>query len=202
MNKRSAIFVLCVAILLGAGLVAKPEEVFACSCAGPLSAEKQVKDELERKTAIFAGKVTKVTQPRQKIIMSSADLVKVNFEVSKVWKGELQREAVVYTAMSSASCGIENFQVGTEYLVSAYEDREHLETNICDLTKPLASAEEEVKILGAGYSPKLIPKSQETSVFQVTDGWPSDVILSILTIMFIIVGAVILMLIKHRKSRR
>lgn len=158
MYKKMMMLGLAVAVLCFAGVI-KPGKAFACSCAMPGSAGEQVKGELERKTAIFAGKVLKVTPPEKKEIMSSADLVEVEFEVSKVWKGEPGEKTLVYTALSSASCGIENFQEGAEYLVSAYENQDVLETNICDMTKQLDSAGEELKVLGEGKAPEPIPLS-------------------------------------------
>jgi LPXTG-motif cell wall-anchored protein len=106
---------------------------------------------MNHKTAIFSGKAIKVTPPEQKEIMSSADPVSVTFEVEKVWKGDVKQKTVVRTALSSASCGIEDFAVNTEYVVYAYGAMDQLETNICDRTKPLASAGEDIAELGKGY---------------------------------------------------
>jgi hypothetical protein len=190
-NKRSNVIVMiCLSILVSMGLFAKPESVKACSCAGASSAEQQVKDELSRKTAIFAGKVTQVKPPRQQVMMSSADLVKVTFEVSRVWKGELGQEAIVYTAMSSSSCGIEDFEEGVEYIVSAYGEPTALETNICDLTKPLASAEAETMALGAGVAP-IDEGEQSFSTMSL--------IVAIATIL--IGGVIVIMINKLRKMR-
>ncbi|WP_159884841.1 hypothetical protein [Paenibacillus puerhi] len=153
MKRSMSIFVLCLAVLMTGWLGMVPSAAHACSCAAPGSAQKQVEDELTRKSAMFAGLVSQVKQPAWKISMSSADKVKVTFEVSTVWKGELGKTVEVYTARSSASCGYENFEEGKSYIVSAYLQEGQLETNICDLTKPLASASEEVAILGDGYPP-------------------------------------------------
>ncbi len=201
---KTIVFILGWAILISSGLIAKPEAAFACSCASPVSAEKQVKDELERKIAIFAGKVTKVIPPRQKEIMSSTDQIKVNFEVSKIWKGDLGKQTTVYTAMSSASCGYENFEVGSEYIVSAYKDPERLETNICDLTKPLASAVEELKILGEGYLPtamsaeQKVMTNQEIETHGTVGKSPMSIIVAIAAA--IIGGAIVTMVISRRRS--
>ncbi|MCD9025020.1 hypothetical protein [Cohnella silvisoli] len=192
-NKRTLAFSLCFAIILLAGSLLKPQAVHACSCAAPESAEKQVRKELEHKSAIFAGTVVKVTPPRFNIIMSSADLVKVTFKVSRVWKGELGRQAVVYTAMSSASCGIENFQVGTKYIVSAYKDSKPLETNICDLTKPLASAGAELAILGDGYEPT-------NQALDQVDLSPMSIIVILATIIF--GSAIVVKIVRHRRRYR
>lgn len=153
MNKKLTAVIVAVAVLFCTGIM-KPDKVFACSCAMVQSAEKQVKDELERSSAIFAGKVLTVTQPPEKQIMSSADPVEVQFEVSEVWKGEVQKQTAVYTALSSASCGYENFAEGVEYIVSAYESDSALHTTICNMTKQLDTAGDELKVLGEGKQPQ------------------------------------------------
>lgn len=153
MNQKILIYLLCGVILLSTALIVNPKAAFACSCAMSPSAETQVKDELGRKTAIFTGKVIKVTQPPKKKTMSSADLVQVDFEVATVWKGKLKQQTAVYTAMSSASCGYEKFNAGDTYIVSANDRSGKLETGICDLTKLVSAAGEELKVLGNGYNP-------------------------------------------------
>lgn len=121
----------------------------------------KVSEEMNNKTAIFSGKAIKVTPPEQKEIMSSADPVSVTFEVDKVWKGEVKQKTVVRTALSSASCGIEDFAVNTEYVVYAYGAMDQLETNICDRTKPLASAGEDIAELGKGYEPLTVSEGAD-----------------------------------------
>ncbi len=191
--KRTLAFLLSFTILVGAGLLLKPQAAHACSCASPESPEQQVREELEHKSAIFAGTVVKLTPPLFKIMMSSADPVKVTFKVSAVWKGELGRKAIVYTARDSASCGVDNFQVGTEYIVSADKGTKHLETNICALTKPLASAEAELIVLGEGYAPTAKP-------FDQVDLSPMSIIVVIATILF--GGFIVIKIVRHRRKYR
>ncbi len=135
-----------------------------------------MKEEMERSTAIFAGKVLTVKPPPEKEIMSSADPVEVQFEVSEVWKGDVQERTAVYTALSSASCGIENFVEGTEYIVSAYDNKGALHTTLCNMTKPISAAGEELKALGEGKQPKPIAlivkkeKNEQTELPLSADG--------------------------------
>lgn len=175
------------ATLLSPAFFVKPHIVSACSCVVPISAEEQVKGELDRKSAIFEGTVVDIKQPPQKLVMSTADQVRVTFEVSRVWKGVVREQAEVYTAMSSASCGIENFEVGTKYIVSAYEDSKPLETNICDLTKPIAAAKAELAILGTGYAP-----TESGNLMPIT---------LIVTIAIIIIGLIVWLIVKRHKVR-
>ncbi|BBI34978.1 hypothetical protein KCTCHS21_43770 [Cohnella abietis] len=91
--------------------------------------------------------------PEQKEIMSSADPVKVTFEVQTVWKGQIENKTVVNTAVSGASCGYTGFALGAEYVVYAYGNADKLETGMCERTKLLESADEDITELGTGYDP-------------------------------------------------
>lgn len=153
MWKSTTMIVLSFLFVFGSWFVAEPLTVHACSCAGPPSIE----DQMKRKTAIFTGKVLSLTKPDKGKFWSSADPVKAQFEVKTVWKGELGSQTAVYTALSSASCGYEGFEVNKEYIVFAYGDPDRLETGLCEGTKTLASAQEELKALGVGYEPFKAP---------------------------------------------
>ncbi|WP_274654634.1 hypothetical protein [Paenibacillus humicola] len=157
MWKRTTKVVLIFLFVLGTWFVVKPFTVNACSCAKSPSIE----DQLNRKTAIFTGKVLNLTKPDKGKTWSSADPVKAQFEVKTVWKGELSSQTTVYTASSSASCGYEGFEVNEEYIVFAYGDPDRLETGLCEGTKNLASAQKELKALGAGYELSKITIPQE-----------------------------------------
>ncbi|GLX66516.1 hypothetical protein [Paenibacillus glycanilyticus] len=135
--------------VFGLWFVSEPKAAYACSCA----TEPSIENQLEHKTAIFTGKVLSVTEPEKKEIMSSADLVTVQFEVETVWKGEVESQTKVYTAQSSVSCGYEGFKVDQQFIVFAYGEPDHLETGVCEGNKTVASAEKELNILGAGYEP-------------------------------------------------
>jgi hypothetical protein len=136
-----------------------PESAQACSCAMAPS----VQQELQRKTAVFSGRVVKLTEPGKGLIRSSADPVTATFAVANVWKGEAKPQLAVYTAISSASCGF-SFQMNTDYLVYASSDGNgKLTTIICDRTKPIADASEDLTALGAGDKPApLAYPEQET----------------------------------------
>ncbi|GAK43456.1 hypothetical protein PUW24_02695 [Paenibacillus urinalis] len=149
MRNKLTMFLLSFLILLGLVHSVTPLTAHACSCAGPVSMEEQ----LSRKTAIFTGKLISLSQPDQGMIWSSADPVSAQFEVMNVWKGELGAEATVYTARSSESCGYEGFEVDEEFIVFAYGPYDQLKTGICEGTKELGSAQEELAALGAGYKP-------------------------------------------------
>lgn len=146
---KRTMFLLVYLFVFGTWFVVEPITVHACSCAGPPSIE----DQLNRKTAIFEGKLLSLKTSVIGKILYSAAPVEAEFEVNTVWKGELSSQTTVYTALSSASCGYEGFEVNKEYLVFAYGDPDRLETGLCEGTKTTAFAQSELKALGEGYEP-------------------------------------------------
>lgn len=114
--------------------------VYACSCATGLSVEGKY----QTVDAIFIGKVTKIDRPAFSI--SSADPVKVTFDVSKAYKGNFEKGFIVETAKESASCGYPFNEEG-EYLVYATLNEGRYETNLCSGTVELSNAGEDLQIL-------------------------------------------------------
>ncbi|MFC4596917.1 hypothetical protein [Cohnella hongkongensis] len=155
---------------LAGGLAAAPGTAYACSCAAPPS----VQEEMARKTAIFSGRVTQVIKPDKEVVDSSVDLVKIKFDVDRVWKGELARQTTVYTSIGSESCGYVSFEPGTSYLVSAYGSPDRLETGMCELTKPAEHAGADIQQLGAGREP--LPGSAADSQQNLVWLWPVPLI--------------------------
>ncbi|MDZ7611875.1 MAG: hypothetical protein U5L10_03870 [Candidatus Moranbacteria bacterium] len=133
--------------IMGSLFVVNTAIVTACSCVQPASPQES----LEQSTAVFAGKVIDVDVPSG-LVVSSADPVKVTFEVSKIWKGPDYKTLVLTTARDEASCGY-SFKENEEYIVYAYGEEDTLSTDICSRTKPLANAEEDLQDLGTGNSP-------------------------------------------------
>lgn len=130
------------AIILAAPLIG-PERAFACSCMMPSS----VKEQLETSEAVFAGHITSIVDVNKgKEIISTADPLRVTFEVSKAWKGNVSEEITIKTARAEASCGYE-FSAEREYLVYAYGDEGNLYAGLCTLTKPLSGASDDMKEL-------------------------------------------------------
>ena len=121
--------------------------VNACSCISPAPP----KESLEKSTTVFAGKVVDIDVPSG-IVISSADPMKVTFDVSKVWKGPNYKTLVVTTARDGASCGY-SFKQGEEYIVYTYGEGDKLSTGICSRTNLLATAQEDLVGLGEGNLP-------------------------------------------------
>ncbi|MDF2679104.1 MAG: hypothetical protein K0R47_294 [Brevibacillus sp.] len=132
-------------------LFAIPSSVYACSCVSP----GPVKEALAQAESVFAGKVTKIIEPKPNAqgIISSADPVDVTFDVSISWKGVNTKHVTIKTPLDSASCGF-SFDVGKEYLVYSYTNGDNdLETNICTRTQELTVASEDLASLGTGMTP-------------------------------------------------
>ncbi|MFS0822344.1 hypothetical protein [Bacillus sp. 1P02SD] len=126
-----------------------PRQASACDCAR----SESVNEELNRKTAVFSGKVIGLSDKNESSYnQSSADPIKVLFEVKESWKGIHTSQIIVSTARSGASCGYE-FELNKEYLVYSYGDKEQLETGFCERTELLSAAGEDIGILGKGKVP-------------------------------------------------
>lgn len=121
--------------------------VNACSCVQPAPP----KESLEHSTAVFAGKVVDIDVPSG-LVISSADPVKVTFEVLEIWKGHDYKTLVLTTARDGASCGY-SFKQNEEYIVYAYGEENKLSAGICSRTKLLTNAQEDLRELGEGNLP-------------------------------------------------
>lgn len=141
---------LSITLIFMALLTVRPSVTYACSCVVPA----EPLEALESSSAVFTGKVVDKKEPKGTII-SSADSVKVTFEVDSSWKGVKGNKVTLSTALSSASCGFE-FVEGESYIVYAYandeDDSSKLEASLCSRTKLLASASEDLKELGPSIS--------------------------------------------------
>jgi hypothetical protein len=136
LKKKSLNIILMLAAMLIVTLVfplVGAERVYACSCA----TYPELAIELDERSVVFAGDVSSIdTVSRGDGLVSSADPVFVTFEVSKVWKGSLEKETVVRTVRDEASCGY-TFALGNSYLVFADEDGGVIRTGLCSGTQPL-----------------------------------------------------------------
>lgn len=148
-NKVIIMYLLSFLFLLDIVRIVVPSTAHACSCAEPISMEEQ----MIRKTAIFTGKLISLSQPNRGIISSSADPVAAQFEVINVWKGDL----------GSESCGYEGFEVDEEFIVFASGPYDQLKTGLCEGTKQLGSAQEELAALEAGYKPVAVTSHEKNA---------------------------------------
>ena len=136
-------FFLCLVIVVSMVAI-ETEPACACSCAPPGPPD----EELARATAVFTGKVVGLGKPSS-VFGSSADPIKVTFQVFTVWKGPVNKTITITTARSGASCGY-TFEMGAEYLVYADGSENSLAVGLCSRTQPLVAAENDLAVLGYG----------------------------------------------------
>jgi hypothetical protein len=136
---KAASIILAAAVCLLLTDVSRPS--YACSCAQRLPEER-----FDSAAAIFAGQVVDKNQ-----ISGGYEVI---FKIDRYWKGLSENDKVVaiWTSSSSASCGYE-FQEGEEYLTYASRGDSSLGVNLCGGTHPLAEADNDLAILGAGTIP-------------------------------------------------
>lgn len=122
-------------------MLAGVESSLACTCAPSKSAS----EELERATAVFAGKVIEIKRHKQSSDLSAR--VEAVFEVEKVWKGVNEKRVSIFTSSWSTACGY-GFKEDRTYLVYAYGNAEaRLSTSICARTRRLKDAREDLREL-------------------------------------------------------
>jgi hypothetical protein len=127
-----------IAFLLATVLTTSPTVSHACKCVEP----QTVKKELESSEAVFSGKIIDIrTEKNNRNII---------FEVEETWKGVSQTQIILKDEWSS--CSLDFFE-GESYLVYAYDFQGELITNICDRTKDLSGAGEDLATLGKGTTP-------------------------------------------------
>ena len=127
-------------LLLLVGIVILSSLVNACECTGSVP----TKDAYDMATSVFLGKVVDID--KSAIMLGNAGEVKYTFDVLNVWKGENANLIEVYSGFDSASCGYE-FKLDEEYLVYTYESEGKLLTSICENTRLLSEASDEVNEL-------------------------------------------------------
>jgi LPXTG-motif cell wall-anchored protein len=105
------------------------------------SEQERTRKAAERATVVFSGEV--VNMESSGSAFSSAAPVRVELDVSRVWKGPAYETLTVETARSGASCGYD-FDEGRRYLVYADKsslpesgNSESLQVGLCDATRPI-----------------------------------------------------------------
>jgi MYXO-CTERM domain-containing protein len=127
----------------------------ACSCVRP----PPPLEELAGSAAVFEGKVTHISSTP--VPGSYPQLVEVELDVARVWKGEVTRATVVRTATSDASCGV-YFAVGTTYLIYAQAYEQALLASLCSRTTSSDTAAADFLALGPAHAPTDAPPSATT----------------------------------------
>ena len=102
--------------------------------------------------AVFFGRVAEMTvRSRESGQISSADLVTVEFDLIRVWKGPLRETLTVKTERMGISCGYE-FREGRRYVVYTWDGNR---TGLCTRTAPTWRAARDFATLGFDQSPEI-----------------------------------------------
>jgi hypothetical protein len=125
MNTRSLLATLCVAT----SVLTRPSPAEACGGGSPSPLSVHVNSA----AAVFIGTVEAVAGVSQPIV--------VTFRVTKAYRGQVERRAVV-----AGYCGIA-FEIGETYLVYAEEHAGRLMTDSLRRTRPLSAAAEDLRFL-------------------------------------------------------
>ena len=115
--------------------------------------------------AVFAGKVIDIMAKTDRSRDTSDSLIafKLTFEVSKVWKGKVDKQQVVLTSESFPGCEY-SFEKGKEYLVYASGEELTIQTGLCNATKPLANAQADLAVLEQEI--RVTPENSSTAQLQ------------------------------------
>ena len=139
MRRASFILLMCAIALCVNGI----EQAHACTCAAPATTAKALK----RATAVFRGRVVKISIPSSdRIGLTHTGAHRVKFQILKQWKGPTSETSVVVTRLSAEGCGFP-FEEEKEYLVYVVAEPRQIQTGICTGTKSIADAEQEMKEL-------------------------------------------------------
>ncbi len=82
--------------------------------------------------------------------------IRYEFEVRRVWKGDVPEKVAVVSHKHSATCG-RHFEVGVTYLVYARSRDGVLRDGLCSRTRPIDKADEDLAALGEGHPPGAAP---------------------------------------------
>ena len=133
--------------------------VFECRDPGPPARS------LRAATAVFSGKVIGFDYVTDNDEMAPGQFVQrltVRIAVERVWKGDVYREATMYTSSAFLPNGLSrvmaedfHFQDQKEYLIYAFDKPNHLSTSQCTRTRDLSKAGDDLKELGAGHEPNV-----------------------------------------------
>ena len=182
--KKLVSMVTIVLLIFSLSIIVKPSKVFACDCIGPGTPN----EELARSTAVFSGKVISINRSL------SGYAYNVTFDVEKIWKGVSEKNIVVSTSISGASCGF-GFKEGEKYIVYANGEKS-LSAGLCSRTHLLTQADTDISVLGVGKSPT---SGIELTTKKPSNFSPSTTTFGIIVIVLVLLG-IIYKIIASRKK--
>ena len=147
-------------VLLAAAIQLYSATAQACKCLQQSPAEAY-----EQAVSVFEGHVIAVAQVPQATPEHGMPRLSVRFSVVRRWKGMEQEQVVLTTATDGAACGYP-FAADGDYLVYASSDEHGLTASLCSRTRPVAEADEDVRVLGMGVTPvePRLPKAEQDAL--------------------------------------
>ena len=128
-----------------------PGSAAACSCV-ELTAERA----FEQHAVVFEGRVLETTPPDE-----PSGALRVVLEVVQRWKGADSERIELVTPAVESMCGV-SFVPETSWLVYADVGADGaMTTGLCDRTRRIEQAEEDLAFLGAGVTPVDIGEEDE-----------------------------------------
>ena len=122
-------------------LVAEP--AYSCTCMAPATAAEA----LQKSSIVFRGRVVTIYRSfLDRVGITNTAGYRVQFEITKQWKGVPSKSTVVITRLTGEACGFP-FEQKKEYLVYVVTEPKDIQTGICTGTKNIAEAEQEMKQL-------------------------------------------------------
>jgi hypothetical protein len=116
---------------------------YACTCMAPATAVEA----LQKSSAVFRGRVITIYRSfLDRVGITNTAGYRVQFEITKQWKGTPSKSIVVITRITGEACGFP-FEEKKEYLVYVVTKPKDIQTGICIGTKNIAEAEQEMKEL-------------------------------------------------------
>jgi len=126
-----------ISLLVG---LANAHRARACQCV-----EVSPEAASSRAAAVFEGQVISIGEANE-------GPSRITFNVVRTWKGADAERVVVAAHPMQSLCGVD-FEVGRSYLVYAVEQEGALTTGLCERTRRIEDAEEDLLFLGAGVTP-------------------------------------------------
>lgn len=151
--------------------VLAPPPAYACTCA-----TRPISEYIESSSSTFTGKVESIQpSPTGGYYVGFTDV----FRVWGVWVNDQPSDgkATVWTrSLGAGDCGYP-FEEGQEYLVytERHEISNLLEVDLCNGTKSIGDAEEDLQVLGTGTNPTLawratpVPATHSGQIFTAAD---------------------------------
>jgi hypothetical protein len=119
------------------------EPAYACTCMAPATAV----DGLQKSSAVFRGRAVTIYRSfLDRVGITNTAGYRVQFEITKQWKGTPSKSIVVITRITGEACGFP-FEEKKEYLVYVVPEPKDVQTGICTGTKNIAEAEQEMQHL-------------------------------------------------------